>query len=85
MRVSARTIQAELMRKIEEPMDIATERAVARTLRKIKRAKIEEPGPEHYVDRCDWSKTGFALWLKDKRCCTCRPAKAPKGAQPFED
>jgi hypothetical protein len=62
-------------------MDTAVLEAIAH----IKSAKIEEPGPEHYVDRCDWSRTGFALWLKDKRCCTCRPAKAPKGAKPFEE
>lgn len=65
--------------------EVANQRAIARTLRQIKRAKIETPGPEHYVDRCDWSKTGWALWLKDKGCCTCRPTKAPDGASAFED
>jgi hypothetical protein len=67
------------------PEELAHQTDIARTMRRIRDAKIEEPGPEHYVDRCDWSKTGFALWLKDKRCCTCRPTDAPVGAQPFED
>lgn len=44
--------------------------------RKIKRAKLREPGPDQYVDECHWSKTGWAIWNKDGSC-TCQPAKAP--------
>lgn len=47
-------------------------------LRRIKREKIIEPRTEfgEYVDKCPWSKTGWAVWKKDGSC-TCRPAHDP--------
>jgi hypothetical protein len=46
-------------------------------LRKIKREKIREPGPDQYVDQCHYSKTGWAIWDKGG-ACTCKPAKRPR-------
>lgn len=45
-------------------------------LRRIRREKIVTPGPGQYVDRCHYSKTGWAVWNRDG-ACTCKPAKAP--------
>lgn len=49
-------------------------------VRQIKRRKIEVPGSGQYVDRCHYSKTGWAIWNADG-ACTCRPAKAPHPPQ----
>lgn len=43
---------------------------------RLKREKIQTPGPGQYVDRCHFSKTGWAIWNADG-ACTCKPAKAP--------
>lgn len=48
-----------------------------RWLRRIRREKITEPGPDQYVDQCHYSKTGWAVWNKDGSC-TCKPARKPK-------
>ncbi len=55
-------------------MDIAADTAA--WVRRLKRAPIVTPGPDQYVDRCHYSKTGWAVWDKDG-ACTCKPAKAP--------
>src|SRR3990167_8219328 len=55
----------------------------ARFLRQIKRAKIRDPCPGQYVDRCQYSKTGWAIWDGDG-ACTCQPAKAPRPVQTGE-
>jgi hypothetical protein len=52
------------------------ERETAAFLRRIRRKKIREPGPNQYVDQCHYSKTGWAIWNKEGGC-TCEPAKAP--------
>jgi hypothetical protein len=46
-----------------------------RMIRQIRREPIIEPGPGQYVDRCDFSKTGWAVWNADGGC-TCKPARA---------
>lgn len=54
-------------------------------LRRIRREKIVVPGPGQYVDRCQYSKTGWGVWneAKDGHCshCTCKPAKAPPASE----
>lgn len=44
-------------------------------LRRIAREKIVAPGPGQHVDRCHYSKTGWAVW--ENGACTCKPTKAP--------
>lgn len=58
------------------------ERETAAFLRRIKREKIVAPGPGQWVDECNYSKTGWAVWDRDDkgRWCTCKPAKAPQAA-----
>jgi hypothetical protein len=46
--------------------------------RQIQRAKIQKPRDDQRVEPCHWSKTGWAIVEQDG-CCTCQPAKAPKG------
>lgn len=58
---------------------MATE-SVEAFLRRIRREKIVAPVGDQYVDRCHYSKTGWAVWEKDG-ACTCKPAKKPKGAE----
>lgn len=48
-------------------------------LRRIRKEKIRKPGPGQYVDYCQYSKTGWAVWTEDNTC-TCKPAKAPSEA-----
>jgi hypothetical protein len=54
-----------------------TESLIKETIRQIRTAKIEEPVGDQYVDTCQWSRTGWAIWNKDGGC-TCRPAKKPQ-------
>ena len=48
-------------------------RMIARTRREVRTAPLVEPGPGEYVDRCSWSRTGYAIH-KSKGHCTCEPA-----------
>ena len=43
----------------------------------IATSPICEPGPDQYVDRCHFSRAGWAIHELDGRC-TCRPALAPQ-------
>jgi hypothetical protein len=43
----------------------------------MQRVKIREPRPDQYVEKCHFSKTGWAIWNKDG-VCTCVPANKPK-------
>lgn len=45
-------------------------------LAEIQAKPICTPGDSEYVDRCFYSKTGWAIWKQDGGC-TCRPAEAP--------
>lgn len=58
-------------------MDDDMDALIKRTIRDIARAKIVKPGPGEYVDRCWYSKTGWAVH-KGPGHCTCNPARAPK-------
>jgi hypothetical protein len=49
---------------------------VKETIRQIKAAKIVEPSSDQRIERCQWSRTGWAVVESDGRC-TCQPAKAP--------
>ena len=50
---------------------------IQRFLRQIRRKKIREPREREYVDSCDYSKTGWAIWRMGGGC-TCEPANAPR-------
>lgn len=63
------------MGEFKEPMT-DVERDTMRFLRKIRREKIGTPGPNQHVDRCGYSKTGWAVW-DNGGGCTCKPAKRP--------
>lgn len=52
------------------------DKAVERTLRQIRRAKIEMPRDGLVAGHCDYSRTGWAL-QKTNGACTCRPTPAP--------
>jgi hypothetical protein len=53
---------------------------IERITRRLKRMKIQQPGPGEYVDQCHWSKTGWAIW-RIGGSCSCIPAKAPPSAK----
>jgi len=54
----------------------ADEDLIAETRRMVAEAKICQPGLGQRVERCHWSRTGWAVVESDGRC-TCQPAEAP--------
>lgn len=59
---------------------LSIEEDTARFWRRLKREKIVVPGPHQYVDSCNYSKTGWAVWNVGGGC-TCHPAKKPKNVK----
>ena len=53
---------------------------MARMRREVRTAPILEPGPGEYVDRCHWSRTGWAIH-KSPGHCTCNPSNPPNDSQ----
>ena len=43
----------------------------------IANAPLCEPSEDQYVDACQWSRTGYAVYEADGRC-TCQPTLAFK-------
>ena len=46
--------------------------------------KLTKPRPGEWIDRCQYTRTGWAYWHKfgpdeHQACCSCRPAPSPCG------
>jgi hypothetical protein len=50
---------------------------VLRFMREIRRRKIVQPDDGEHVGPCHFSKTGWAVWTKN-RACSCKPARKPR-------
>lgn len=67
-------------------MDFDVQEFIAEMNEEIASRPISEPcEPEEFIDQCDWSRTGFAIWKRETMkhgtvfaWCTCLPALPPQ-------